>query len=763
MPKKTLRELQKSKFLTVINEDRGIIEKIVAPNNFQIGTDSNLQPSALSVYGRIVAGEGVSGSLTQLKDGTSYLIAGTNVTIASESNGAITISSTGAGGSPGGADTQIQFNDGGSFGGDAGLLFNKSTDTLTTVNLTGSLTKISDGTSYLVGGTNIEIATSSNGQVTISGGKIGESEDGSYTDGLFTDFTTDTTVGIAVDRFNEVLKGLAPGAAPSLDDIEGNTGVSAKLSFGNTQSVSGYTNARPSTLSSPSSNLSDVDINSLFESSTVSNDMRLGVFNGNTIIRGNLNDDVAADTHSTGEVNYPADAFGDGDQGTLKIFVNNSTTEKHSVDLSAFGSGATDTSGTGFNLSAVTNGKFSDGSAFSIFKHRTGTYTIAVAHQRDGWNYAFVTHTVGSSTSTTNYIEWVNDPDANALSATASALGSLSMSGNKTLSGARYHTAGTATYTATVINAYKDCYSTSNITFNGTNLGNQTQSFPTINTGGGENEAKSLSLSQAMTINADPVLNGTISTSVTVPHPIKTDLSSAGSQSIAGILLYNLSNTSTVTQETFRAENFRLISGSYDAQAQATSGDNTWDSSKHMSGSNVGHTDGLLFYNSKLVAPKQGGVSGDFRNTSDGGSIANGPGDNVNYSGITSGLRTFYRYFQNNSGGSKSNFSLAINGSGTIVTQITSLDSSRLHVLLKLPTNSNGFETGWMDIASAFVTGKTEDGDGCLDGSLDSSLNATNNCTFGTQSVGSNEYILVKIEADAAWTGNISQMTITWT
>ena len=32
---------------------------------------------------------------------------------------------------PGGSDTQVQFNDGGSFGGDAGLLFNKTTDLLT--------------------------------------------------------------------------------------------------------------------------------------------------------------------------------------------------------------------------------------------------------------------------------------------------------------------------------------------------------------------------------------------------------------------------------------------------------------------------------------------------------------------------------------------------------------------------------------------------------------------------------------------------------
>jgi|TARA_R110001599_G_scaffold59090_3_gene164060 hypothetical protein len=40
---------------------------------------------------------GLSGSLTQLTDGTSYLKAGSNITVASASNGAITITGTGAG------------------------------------------------------------------------------------------------------------------------------------------------------------------------------------------------------------------------------------------------------------------------------------------------------------------------------------------------------------------------------------------------------------------------------------------------------------------------------------------------------------------------------------------------------------------------------------------------------------------------------------------------------------------------------------------
>jgi len=37
----------------------------------------------------------------------------------------------GAGSTPGGSDTQVQFNDGGSFGGDSGLTFDKTTNALT--------------------------------------------------------------------------------------------------------------------------------------------------------------------------------------------------------------------------------------------------------------------------------------------------------------------------------------------------------------------------------------------------------------------------------------------------------------------------------------------------------------------------------------------------------------------------------------------------------------------------------------------------------
>jgi hypothetical protein len=73
--------------------------------------------------GQLLIGNGSGFSL-------AALTAGSNITI-TNSSGGITIASTG-GGTPGGSDTQVQFNDSGSFGGDAGLTYNKTTNTLST-------------------------------------------------------------------------------------------------------------------------------------------------------------------------------------------------------------------------------------------------------------------------------------------------------------------------------------------------------------------------------------------------------------------------------------------------------------------------------------------------------------------------------------------------------------------------------------------------------------------------------------------------------
>lgn len=72
----------------------------------------------------------------------------------------------GAGASPGGVDTYVQFNDGGIFGGDAGLTYNKTTDTLSIaggLNVTGSTTSggvnVTTGNDYKINGTSVLTST----------------------------------------------------------------------------------------------------------------------------------------------------------------------------------------------------------------------------------------------------------------------------------------------------------------------------------------------------------------------------------------------------------------------------------------------------------------------------------------------------------------------------------------------------------------------------------------------------------------------------
>jgi len=77
----------------------------------------------------------ISGSLTTLSDGNAFLVAGSNITLATGSSGAVTITAAGGSGSPGGSNTQIQYNDGGDFGGDSGLMFIEASNCVFATNI----------------------------------------------------------------------------------------------------------------------------------------------------------------------------------------------------------------------------------------------------------------------------------------------------------------------------------------------------------------------------------------------------------------------------------------------------------------------------------------------------------------------------------------------------------------------------------------------------------------------------------------------------
>jgi len=95
----------------------------------------------------------------------------------------------------GGADTQVQFNDGGNLSGDAGLVFNKTTNTLTTTSLSGSLTRLNDGSSYIKSSTGINVISASNGAISIKVNKemVFNELPGGTVNGLNTLFTLANT------------------------------------------------------------------------------------------------------------------------------------------------------------------------------------------------------------------------------------------------------------------------------------------------------------------------------------------------------------------------------------------------------------------------------------------------------------------------------------------------------------------------------------------------------------------------------------------
>ena len=77
----------------------------------------------------------VSGQSDVVADGatdTLTLAAGSNITITTNATtDTITIAASGGSGTPGGSDTQVQFNDASAFGGDSGLTYNKTSNVLT--------------------------------------------------------------------------------------------------------------------------------------------------------------------------------------------------------------------------------------------------------------------------------------------------------------------------------------------------------------------------------------------------------------------------------------------------------------------------------------------------------------------------------------------------------------------------------------------------------------------------------------------------------
>lgn len=580
--------------------------------------------------------------------------------------------------------------------------------------------------------------------LTSSATTIGNPEDSTYTDGLYTDFTILTPVGVAVDRFNTILKGLSPAAAPNLTDLEtSNVGSNnLSLAFGASQSTASYSNVIGT------GSLGSVNFTSTFSTSTGAGGsyVRLGTFNNPVSITGTLNKSVAS--NGSPFVNYPANSFNTPLTGG----------ETYTLEVNGTYSGETTTSttslvGTIFTLSSAQTGSFpSTGQSFPIFVHRTGTITIPTSYWRNGWNYAKVTDSTGKIT---NYIDWVYDPQASPGNSnytfTSFITGSVTPTGTKYLSGIQYYKSFSYNVTGTVGNYFKNTYQTTALSFGNlsSNLSAATTTIPTPTTAD-----STISINSTHTLAASGVrlLNGTLTSTLTITN-VFGKTGNTGAITTPGILLDNNDTSNTTIQENFCLENYRISSGSYNLQTDVSSGIATFPSDSVLGTSELAVYNGAVRYPTQLL--NGGNISGQ--------NIVYAYGSQPNYSGASQN-RYYFRGFQNGSN-ARATFSLGITGTNINFTANGgSLTGNNVMIWIKVPES-----TGWRDVMTS-APGSTSgivlnDNVGCLTGAAPSNITTSATAIIGidlkTEGMTPSQYFVVRIETSSGWTGTISQINIT--
>jgi len=568
---------------------------------------------------------------------------------------------------------------------------------------------------------------------------IGLPEDGTYTDGLYTDISDSTYVGTMIDRFNEVLKGLSPSPAPDLDNLEGvtSTGInSIILGFGAAASTSSYSNV------TGTGSLSAVNFTGTFSRSpgAVGGYLRMGTFSATTTLSIRLNNDV--DANGTPFVNYPADSFNvpvdGGEPYTLEINGNTYTETP---------SGTGSLSGTYFTLTLAQTGSFpATGLPFNIFRHRQGTVSIPAGLWRNGWNFI----RVKQGTNQTNFVDWVYDPAAAsgnfAYVFNNFTTASVSPTGEKALSGIKYYTGFSYNVTGSITNYYKNVYNTTAKTFSSVTSG-VTAASVSITTPTTVEDLIQVNSSHTLAASGIRLLSQSLSSTLSITNDF-SKTGNTGAITTPTILLDNINTANTTIAENFCLEDRRVPSASYDTQISATNAIGTFPSASALGSSE------LAVYNGTLRYPTQVLNSGNISGAGVFYAISGQP----NYS-AASGTRYFYRVFTN--GASQlAGWSITINGTSTsFVSFGTALTGNNMRIGIKVPG-----VTGYRDMLTAAPGAgtytPTADGVGCQSGGA-ISLGTAGALSLVSERLPANQVFVLRLEVGSSWTGTISSISIT--
>ena len=597
------------------------------------------------------------------------------------------------------------------------------------------------------------------------------------TDGIIDTFTPNTMVGDALSQINEMLKRLAPAVSPTLSKIseENNEGVNARLAFGTDLFALNYQNH-----SSAGGFSGSLLANSLFQKDYEENEnKRIGVYSTSiSQIGGVVGSEIDAFVYENGVVNYPAHAFDKGSTGALALELNGSTLYSINLEDSSIGAGNpgagtgihTNAFGSGFlSVSAPGFGKFQSGENLDLNRHRTATWRITRDDWIPGHNFARVVHIVNGVRNESNFVEWIYDAETSVISVSAAQIETQTYTDEVRVSGIKYFSTGSVVYACTVDNMYQNVYpaesnaisfvvgesAVQSIEINGQSTSTVSTGVPFIDVST-EDQSKSLAVKADVNLlPTDWLINESQSVAISITHPTKVDVLNTASVSTNGILMYQDLDTSNDVVEDFYGEVFRINPGQYDNQSAIAGED--WVSVNDLSAG--GH---LIVQAGNLLSPLAAINVGNFMNQDDGGIIANGPDNNVDYSGVTGEL-TYYRKIRNNTESTMFNLEMEIGGDGTLVGGDEVLDGNKFKMFMKLPSGAktNG-QTGWCDLTKDFFTAQYNDDDGLLKGKLDNLLPSTNKYTFGVNGVGIDEFVIIKIITDASWTGHISLINVTW-
>ena len=652
---------------------------------------------------------------------------------------------------------------------------------------------------------------------------IGAAEDGDYNDGLYTDFTINTPIGTAIDRFNEVLLALVPPPAPGLTSWSA-TGsfVNGKLSFDNSSGLVGATGS---------------PYGSVAKGETFSaSGYRLGItskvsqpLTGDTFyqdISGILNSSIAQYA-STPTPAYATYSFGNATVGTVSLIFNGVTLS--SIGLSStYSSYDTTTSGatSGLVITAATSSKFLSGYPFENFWNRTGTYLIKKdsPNMADGYNYIIIRHDLPTTSYVLNRYEFVADSSTASTTFTNPKIDNIYTYGTKYLSGIQYYNSYGLKYLVQINNLYGNTFnfSTNAITFNDSSgtvsngvygsgvITNTT--YPIFSPGLSSTSIPSSGVTPASTFTTPGTgwtfstnpnvrrINNSLSFNTTVLRTVQGTVTggtalSGGGYSVDSWFIDTFGTSSTSLVENFDDEIYRLInlSDKYNSTAYNTlpiSGYG-WSSSLSLR-TGTDHTNGLQVINGHLIYPDF-----DFDNvgtTDTNPNWSSSPTPSIKYtncgslatqlghgtmSGVVSQNRTYTRYFNVGTALNYPTLTLKLThvGCSPVNANVALNNNTNIWVEFKLPYDSttgtptggtawgyNGSPsvTGWLDATKPFVSSPESyaDGVGCLSGSIPTSGNSWS-INFGHQGTQwSSGWVLMRITAGPSWTGYIDKIEI---